>query len=28
MVRLEDYDNPSPHTWATKDRFELWSKAR
>ena len=23
MVRLEDYDNPSPHTWATKDRFEL-----
>jgi hypothetical protein len=28
MVRLEDYNEPSPHTWATKDRFELWAKAR
>jgi hypothetical protein len=28
MVRLEDYDKPSPHLWATKDRFELWAKAR
>jgi acid phosphatase type 7 len=28
MVRLEDYDKPSPQLWATKDRFELWAKAR
>ncbi|MDB6015024.1 MAG: putative purple acid phosphatase precursor [Gammaproteobacteria bacterium] len=28
MVRLEDYDKPSPHLWETKDRFELWAKAR
>jgi hypothetical protein len=28
MVRLEDYANPSPHSWATKDRFELWAKAK
>lgn len=28
MVRLEDYNEPAPHTWATKDRFELWAKPR
>jgi len=28
MVRLEDYDAPSPHTWAVKDRFEASAKPR
>jgi 3',5'-cyclic AMP phosphodiesterase CpdA len=28
MVRLEDYHKPSPDLWTTKDRFELWAKAR
>jgi hypothetical protein len=28
MVRLQDYDAPSPHEWAIKDRFDLWAKSR
>jgi len=28
MVRLEDYDNPTPQTWAIRDRFEVVARAR
>jgi hypothetical protein len=28
MERLTDYDAAAPHTWAVKDRFEVWASAQ
>ncbi len=28
MERLTDYDAPSPHVWAVKDRFEVWANRK
>jgi acid phosphatase type 7 len=28
MRRLEDYNSPSPFTWRSRDRFEIWAKVR